>query len=157
MPDFLDEKRQEIAARLKELKPLVDEYGRLEAAAKALSGVGSAAPARRNGSATPSASSSSKRGRPRGSKNTATTATAKTAPTKAKGTGQGKRAGRRKGSGARAAETLRLVKEQPGITIPELAGRMGIKMNYLYRVLPNLKEEGKVQQKDRGWHAVKAT
>jgi len=38
--DFLDEKRQEITNRLKELKPLVDEYARLEAAAAALAGVG---------------------------------------------------------------------------------------------------------------------
>ena len=40
MTDFLDEKRQEITDRLKELKPLVDEYTRLEAAASALAGVG---------------------------------------------------------------------------------------------------------------------
>ena len=40
MTDFLDEKRQEIAQRLKELKPSVDEYTRLEAAAAALQGVG---------------------------------------------------------------------------------------------------------------------
>jgi hypothetical protein len=39
MADFLDEKRNEIGARLKELKPLVDEYHRLEAAAAALDGV----------------------------------------------------------------------------------------------------------------------
>jgi hypothetical protein len=37
--DFLDQKRQEIAARLNELRPLVDEYQRLEAAAAALDGV----------------------------------------------------------------------------------------------------------------------
>ena len=41
MADFLDEKRKEIQARLKELKPLVEEYTRLEAAERALSGVGS--------------------------------------------------------------------------------------------------------------------
>ena len=40
MTDFLDEKRKEITDRLKELKPLVDEYQRLEAAASALAGVG---------------------------------------------------------------------------------------------------------------------
>ncbi len=40
MADFLDEKRREIQARLKELKPLVEEYRRLEAAEQALSGVG---------------------------------------------------------------------------------------------------------------------
>src|SRR5918999_18536 len=40
MADFLDEKRKEIEARLRELRPLVDEYNRLEKAASALSGVG---------------------------------------------------------------------------------------------------------------------
>jgi hypothetical protein len=38
MTDFLQEKKNEIDARLKELKPLVDEYHRLEAAAAALVG-----------------------------------------------------------------------------------------------------------------------
>ena len=38
MTDFLDEKRKEIQARLKELKPLVEEYQRLEAAERALAG-----------------------------------------------------------------------------------------------------------------------
>ena len=41
MADFLDEKRKEIQARLKELRPLVDEFHRLEAAEQALSGVNS--------------------------------------------------------------------------------------------------------------------
>ncbi len=41
MTDFLDEKRKEIDARLRELRPLVDEYNRLEKAAAALAGVGS--------------------------------------------------------------------------------------------------------------------
>jgi hypothetical protein len=61
MADFLDEKRKEIDARLKELRPLVDEYNRLEKAAAALAGVGNtggrpARATRRRG-----------RGRPRGS------------------------------------------------------------------------------------------
>ena len=47
MTHFLDVKRKEIADRLKELRPLVDEYTRLEAAAQALDGVGAPAPARR--------------------------------------------------------------------------------------------------------------
>lgn len=60
MPDFLDEKRREIDSRLKELRPLVDEYNRLEKAAAALAGVGNGSvqsPSRRRG----------RRGRPRGS------------------------------------------------------------------------------------------
>ena len=41
MADFLEEKKREIAARLKELKPMVEEYHRLEAAVQALDGVSS--------------------------------------------------------------------------------------------------------------------
>jgi hypothetical protein len=33
MPDFLEEKKREINTRLKELRPLVEEFHRLEAAA----------------------------------------------------------------------------------------------------------------------------
>ena len=63
-----------------------------------------------------------------------------------------RRAGRRKGSGTRAAQALSFVQGQPGITIPELAAKMGIKQNYLYRVLPGLEQEGKLSKKGRGWH-----
>jgi hypothetical protein len=62
------------------------------------------------------------------------------------------RGGRPKGSGTRAAQALTLVQGQPGITIPELAAKMGIKQNYLYRVLPGLEQEGKLEKKGRGWH-----
>ncbi|HEV2975177.1 MAG TPA: hypothetical protein VGX69_09320 [Solirubrobacteraceae bacterium] len=149
MTDFLDEKRKEISERLKELKPAVDEYNRLEAAASALEGVGvSAATAtiapRRRGP-----------GRPRGSvaRKAAGAATAPKATGKKAGRPAGKRrAGRRKGSGTRAAEALSFVQGQPGITIPELAAKMGIKQNYLYRVLPGLEAENKVSKQGRGWH-----
>jgi hypothetical protein len=122
MADFLDEKRKEIQARLKELKPLVDEYNKLLAADRALGGLGNgaaaAAPARR-------------RGRPPGT---------------------GAKRGRPKGGGTRSAQALQLVSEHPGITIPELAEAMNIKQNYLYRVMPGLAEEGKVTKSGRGWH-----
>jgi hypothetical protein len=129
MADFLDEKRKEIQTRLKELKPLVEEYERLEAAERALSGVGTTsprstapAPARRRRSSSSSGSGSGRRGRPRG-------------------------------SGTRAAQALELVRTKPGITIPELAEAMGIKQNYLYRVMPTLAEDGRVTKSGRGWHA----
>jgi len=143
--DFLDEKRREITQRMDELKPLVDEYARLESAAAALAGV-------RGASSTASSGGARRRGpgRPRGSTSAAKTAT-KTTRKKASRT-TGRRAGRRKGSGTRAAEALALVKGQPGITIPELAAKMGIKQNYLYRVLPGLEQERKVVKQGRGWH-----
>lgn len=150
--DFLEDKRLQITARLKELKPLVDEFGRLEAAAEALAGISGASGAttsvapRRRGPGRPRRSkTAAKAGRPRGS-------TTSAAP-KARAKPAGKRvAGRRKGSGKRGGEALALIQKQPGITIPELATKMGIKQNYLYRVLPALEQGGKVEKKDRGWH-----
>jgi hypothetical protein len=134
MADFLDEKRNEIGARLKELKPLVEEYQRLEAAAAALDGVPAHGPGTTNGS---------------GSTRRAT-ARVKAAG-RSRGAGTGRR-GRPKGSGTRGAEALALVKGNPGITIPEIAEKMGIKQNYLYRVLPGLAEDGLVTKDGRGWH-----
>jgi sugar-specific transcriptional regulator TrmB len=124
MTDFLDEKRKEIQARLKELKPLVDEYRRLEAAERALAGV-ETKPAR--------------------------TAVASSPSRRARSSSNGRR-GRPKGSGTRALQALELVRARPGITIPELAEAMNIKQNYLYRVMPTLAEEGQVVKSGRGWH-----
>ena len=131
MADFLDEKRKEIQARLKELKPLVEEYTRLEAAERALSGVDTNGARSSSPSATPAAPARRRRSGGSGTR----------------------RRGRPRGSGTRAVQALELVKARPGITIPELAEAMGIKQNYLYRVMPTLAEEGKVTKSGRGWHA----
>jgi hypothetical protein len=137
MADFLDEKRSEIGARLKELKPLVDEYQRLEAAAAALDGVPT------NSAPRAAASTTARRTRSQG------------ASKRAKSSGTGRR-GRPKGTGTRGAEALALVRSRPGITIPEIAEQMGIKQNYLYRVLPGLADDGLVKKDGRGWHPKEA-
>jgi hypothetical protein len=92
----------------------------------AAAALGSARPGRRRGP-----------GRPRGS-----------------GTGAARKRGRRRGSGGRAAQAQKLVADNPGITIRELADKMGIKQNYLYRVMPQLEADKKVRKKDKGWYAV---
>jgi hypothetical protein len=138
MADFLDEKRNEIGARLKELKPLVEEYQRLEAAAAALDGV----PTRTAAGHGSNGSASTRR---------ATARVKAAGRSRGAGGGTGRR-GRPKGSGTRGAEALALVKGNPGITIPEIAEKMGIKQNYLYRVLPGLAEDGLVKKDGRGWH-----
>jgi hypothetical protein len=61
MADFLAEKRREIDARMKELRPAVEEYERLQQAAAALAGVGN------GGGRTTRAPRRRGRGRPRGS------------------------------------------------------------------------------------------
>jgi len=136
MADFLDEKRDEIGARLKELRPLVEEYQRLEAAAAALAGVSA-----------PSASA------PRASR---VSARARRSAPKTDGPTTRGRRGRPRGSGKRSDEAFALVKANPGITIPQIAERMGIKQNYLYRVLPSLASEGRILKDGRGWHPVES-
>lgn len=125
MADFLDEKRKEIDARMRELRPMVDEYNRLERAAAALSGVGGAG----------RAATSPRRRRSAGG-----------------GGGGGRGRGRPRGSGNRAKQALELVRTRPGITIKEMASAMKIQPNYLYRVMPTLESEGQVVKRDKGWH-----
>ena len=135
MADFLDEKRREMQERLKELRPLVDEFHRLEAAVAALEGVGApgAAPVpRRRGGG-------SSGGRREPSSN---------------GSSGGR--GRPRGSGTRGKQALELVRSRPGITIPEIAEQMGIQQNYLYRVLPGLQKDGLIRKEGRGWHPMDA-
>lgn len=128
MTDFLEEKKREIKSRMDELKPLVDEFHRLESAHDALDGVGTAgAQSRRGAGAKRSGNADGSPGR-----------------------------GRPKGSGTRAKEALRFVKDRPGITIPEIAEAMDIKQNYLYRVMPDLQKDGLVRKEGRGWHAMDA-
>ena len=130
MADFLDEKRREIASRLKELEPLVQEHDRLRAALDALDGVGGRG-ARGASSSTPAASGRGRRG------------------AGARSGGGGGR-GRPRGTGTRSKEALELVRTRPGISIPEMAEAMGIKQNYLYRVLPGLQKDGLVRKDGPG-------
>ena len=129
MADFLDKKRAEMEKRLKELKPMVEEHDRLEAAIAALGGV--------TGSRSRRTSSSKGRSSAGGGRR--------------RSTGTTKR-GRPKGSGKRGKQCAALVKKNPGITIPEIAKKIGIKQNYLYRVMPALEKEGLVTKKGKGWY-----
>ena len=125
--DFLEVKKREISERMEELRPSVDEFRRLEAAHRALEGVSE------DGTSSRGARSSSGTSR------------------RSSGSGSGQGRGRPRGSGARADQARQLVNENPGITIPEMAQKMGIQQNYLYRVLPGLEQEGQVRKEGRGW------
>jgi predicted HTH transcriptional regulator len=124
MADFLTQKRTEIEERLKELRPLHEEYLKLQRAKEALDGVD-----------TP------RRGRPRGS----TTGSA---------SGNGRRRRRRRGS-TRGDEALNLIRQNPGVTVSELARMMNISPpNYLYRVVGNLQSDGAVKKQGKGYVAA---
>ncbi len=114
---FLEEKRSEIEGRLKELKPLYDEYLTLQKAKQALDGV-----------------DRPKRG--------------------AAGVRRGRR-GRPRGSGGTSAKALAAIRQNPGITVTELARELKMRHpNYLYRVLPQLEAQGAVRKDGKGWHAA---
>jgi hypothetical protein len=124
MAEFVDSTVKEIDSRLRELK---EEVSKLEAARAALVGV-------RRGP-----------GRPPGSRSSSTT-------TRRRGARKpGRPRGRRSG-GTRAAQALELVRNQPGITIPQIAENLKIEPNYLYRVMPKLVSEGQVRREGQGWH-----
>jgi len=122
---FVDSTVREIEKRLSDLR---QEVSRLEAALAALAG------ARRGP------------GRPPGST---------TRRTRARRTGAARRTTARRGrrgGDTRANQALELVRQNPGITIPDVAKAMKIQPNYLYRVLPALAKEGKVKKQGKGWH-----
>jgi hypothetical protein len=137
MADFLTEKRQEIDTRLKELRPLYEEYLTLEKAQEALAGMDQP---RRRGP-----------GRPPGSTSTGTSPRTRTRAA----SGNGRRRRRRRSGGTRGEQALTVVRQNPGITVSELGDQLGIaQKNYLYRVMANLQEDGAVRKEGKGFHAT---
>jgi predicted Rossmann fold nucleotide-binding protein DprA/Smf involved in DNA uptake len=126
MADVLSEIRSGLEKRLRELEPLIEEHEQVRKALDALKGAGTSA--QRAVTTAPK--------RPRSTK----TGTATRGP------------GRPRGTGGRAQEALKLVHKHPGITIAEMAKRMKIQANYLYRVLPHLEKDGKIKKHDKGYH-----
>ena len=63
----------------------------------------------------------------------------------------GKRRRSRKG-GTRAEHALRVVSEEPGIGAGAIAEKLGIKPNYMYRVLTELQADGKVRKEGRSYY-----
>jgi hypothetical protein len=55
-------------------------------------------------------------------------------------------------SGTRADQTLAAIRANPGITVSELAKKLGIRPNYLYRVTAGLQQEKKIRRQGKGFH-----
>jgi hypothetical protein len=162
MSDLLDRTQREIAARLQELEPAVGEFERLQAAVAALDGLGGSTMGALSPRSRRAARDELRRrpGRPRGFKNTSSVATdmgpavanavlvVKAAPARKRH----RRGARGRAGGGRGAQAVSLITERPGVTIGELAKRMGISRTYLYSVLPKLELEGRVSRRGSGWY-----
>jgi sugar-specific transcriptional regulator TrmB len=62
---------------------------------------------------------------------------------------------RRRRKGTRADQAVSLVEGSPGISASEIAKTMKIKPNYLYRVLGDMEKEGRVKKKGRQYFPSK--
>jgi len=124
--NVLDRARGLIEERLKELD---DERSRLERALADLTGT-------RRGP-----------GRPRGSGSGSARRTRKSSSA-------APRRRRRRGRGTRADQALKHIADNPGIRASEIAAKMNIKPNYVYRVMSDLQQDGKVEKRGREYHAV---
>jgi hypothetical protein len=118
VPDLLDRIREEISTRLAELRPLVDEHGRLAAAAQALGDAQSEAPV------------------PAPASTPVQTKHPKTSAVQAR-----KRAPR----GANREAVLRAAQERPGATAAELAAVSKVERNTLNALLARLVKSGELQ------------
>src|SRR5687767_3308417 len=63
--------------------------------------------------------------------------------------GRKRRRGRR--GGTRAEHALKVISENPGVSASEIAERLKMKPNYMYRVLSGLQADGKVRKEGRAY------
>ena len=75
-------------------------------------------------------------GRPRGSSRAST----------------GRKRRRSRKGGTRAEHAMRVISENPGVSASEIAQRLKMKPNYMYRVLSELQADGKVKKEGRAYH-----
>ena len=134
--DELKGLEERVAERMKELRPLVDEYRELEQVAERL-GVGlpvaDAAPTRGT-----RARRSTRRARPK-------PATAATRATAASATATAASA---RGNGRRD-QLLEMVKARPGITVREVGSELGVDPTSLYRIVHRLEKDGALRKRGR--------
>src|SRR3954451_4604162 len=162
--DFLTQQRRQIDTRLQELKPAHEEYLTLLEAKQALEGLKTPSSAPSSGSSTGTRTPARRGpGRPPGSGRKRRATAAPPAPGRTGGappprapaaTARGTpRRTRRRAGGTRGDQAMELIKANPGIGVAEIANRMGIRQNYLYRVTAALQKQGSVKRQGQGFVA----
>jgi transposase-like protein len=156
--DQLRDLERQVVGRLQELEPLVREYEQLRAAAERLgvsyqpradTGDGDRPrPSRRRraNASSPRPNAAAPVAADRGGR------MSRRAPKPANaGRASGRAARRRQaaGPGQRQQQMLALVVEQPGITVAEIAQRLGVDATGLYRVMHRLTDTGEVRKDGR--------
>jgi CRP-like cAMP-binding protein len=71
-------------------------------------------------------------------------------PGRPRGSGGGRKRRKRRG-GTRAEQAVKIIKDDPGITPSQIAERLGIQPNYMYRVMNELQKDKLVKKRGRGY------
>jgi hypothetical protein len=74
-------------------------------------------------------------------------------PAGSAGGARGGRRRRRRRGNTRADQAVKMIQDNPGISASEIARKMNIKPNYMYRVLADLQKEGRVRKNGRAYQA----
>jgi phage terminase small subunit len=136
-----------VAERMKELRPLVDEYRELEQVAQKL-GVSPAtaappAPRRRAAVRKRAARSTNSSRATRGAgASRAASAAPRTADAATAGAARARSNGRRD-------QLLDMVKARPGITVREVGSELGVDPTSLYRIVHRLEQDGALEKRGR--------
>jgi hypothetical protein len=136
--------RDQVGTRLREIEAeiasLEEERSALAKVADTLGGRGTSSPARN--------------GRRRSTRRSPATGRTSTRANRAGASRSARKPATRRSSGdggGRAEQTVQIITRRPGITVKEIAAEMGIKPNYLYRVLPTLEKDGKIAKQGTGY------
>lgn len=126
--DFYEKMAEDLRERMAKLEPAVKEYARLNALLEAVTEDPDADVVEvvAHGTGPPPAAAGARQRR-------------------ASGTGP---------RGYRASQVVRLLRKEPGLTRAQLADRLGIKVGYLYQLLPTLRKKGYVLERDGSWFAA---
>jgi hypothetical protein len=154
---------ERVAKRLRELKPLVEEYQELERVAQRLGlnlderatapderrpASGASAQGRGRGAKTKARSAASAReesGDPAAAKRSATPTPARRARASRRSDDGGGPGSNR--SSRREQDVLRLVNQRPGITVRQIANELGVDPTGLYRPVRELEQEGAISKR----------
>ena len=126
MGDLVEETVRGIRARLKELRPAMAEYERLQAAYEALDGGGVEPEAQRSAGAA--------------------TRARRSGPGRKRKRAGSQRSGPRAKRGANKAAVLGVIAERPGVTVTEIAGVSGIAKPLVYNTTRTGVERGELER-----------
>jgi hypothetical protein len=169
LQDQVRKLEQQVVDRLKELEPLTREYEQLRKVAERLGVKYTPQPGEGEGEPEPAPAATRASGRKRAPKRAARQAAKPQAARAPARTGAAKGAAKRRAarstSGPRAAarpgqrqdDVLRLVVEQPGITVREIGQRLGVDPTGLYRIVKRLADDGRVRKDGPRVHPAGST